>query len=196
MANKQKRADLWQIDLAGLMVCIAASALAYFVGLGPLLEQRANITTQRGQLLAEQRESIKIEAALTTLKKKAIAVRQELTEKDIELESTDRLNLRLAELARVLGASELQIDIVNTGSISNGHYCDLVPIHVSGQSSFRQCAAGFRRLYKTLRDVSIVEFNLEGVPEQSEMKSRFTLDMFWYAAPASKVMGTTRQTSG
>ncbi len=184
--TKPKPPETWQADMAGLLVCIAVSALAYFMGLEPLLEQRANRITQRRQLLAAQRESTTLGAALSTLKKKAIAVRQELTEKDIELESTDRLNRRLAELAAVLGESALQIDAVNTGSISKGHHCDLVPIHVSGQSSYRQCAAGFRRLYKTLRDVSIVGFNLEGIPEQSVLKGRFSLDLFWYAAPVAK----------
>ncbi len=79
----------------------------------PLLEQRANRITQSRQLLAEQRESTTLNAALSTLKKKAIAVREELTEKDIELESTDRLNRRLAELATVLGVCETTVWRIN-----------------------------------------------------------------------------------
>ena len=181
----------WQIDLVGLIVCVGASAAAYYLGLDPMLRQRSQMVTQRQELIEEKRHCVTLEAALTTLKKKAIGIRQELTEADMSLESKDRVNHRLAELSNLLGGGEMQIDAVRTGQISQGRYCDLVPIAISGQSSYLQSAAAFNELYRTLRDVSIVGFKLEGAPSSSDPTGTYTVDMFWYAAPDSDVTPET-----
>lgn len=181
--KKRIQQSPWQIDLAGLIVCAAVSAAAYFLGLDPLLQQRSRMTTQRDELAEEKRQCVTLDAALATLKKKAIGIRQELTESDVALEPKDRINHRLAELATKLGCGEMQIDAVRTGQVSKGRYCDLVPIRISGQSSYLESVAAFHELYRTLRDVSIVGFNLEGAPEMPTEPGRFRIDMFWYAAP-------------
>lgn len=177
----------WQVDLVGLIVCIGASTAAYYLGLDPMLQQRSRMATQRGELVEEKRQCVTLEAALTTLKKKAIGIRQELTEADMVLQSKDRVNHRLAELSNLLGGGEMQIDAVRTGQISQGRYCDLVPIAISGQSSYLQSAAAFNELYRTLKDISIVGFKLEGTPGSSDPAGSFAVDMFWYAAPDSDV---------
>ena len=189
--KKRNIQNLWQIDLAGLIVCIGVSVAAYFLGLDPLLQQRSRMTAQRGELVEEKRQCVMLEAALTTLKKKAIGIRQELTEADVALESKDRINHRLTELATVLGCGEMQIDAVHTGQISKGRYCDLVPIRISGQSSYLESAAAFHELYRTLRDVSIVGFKLEGASGSSGQARSFRIDMFWYAAPDPDVLPGT-----
>ena len=83
----------------------------------------------------------------------------------------------------MLGRGEMQIDAVHTGQISKGRYCDLVPISISGQGSYLQSVAAFHQLYRTLRDVSIVGFKLERTPDGPDQAGRFSVDMFWYAAP-------------
>jgi hypothetical protein len=189
--KKRNQQNIWQIDLAGLIVCVGVSVAAYFLGLDPLLQQRSRITAQRGELVEEKRQCVTLEAALTTLKKKAIGIRQELTEEDVALESKDRINHRLGELATVLGCGEMQIDAVHTGQISKGRYCDLVPIRISGQSHYLESAAAFHELYRALRDVSIVGFKLEGAPDSSGQARSFSIDMFWYAAPDPRVLPGT-----
>jgi len=189
--KKRIQQNLWQIDLAGLIVCAGVSVAAYFLGLDPLLQQRSRMTAQHRELVEEKRHRVTLEAALTTLKKKAIGIRQELTEADVALESKDRINHRLTELATVLGCGEMQIDTVHTGQISQGRYCDLVPIRISGQSSYLESAAAFHELYRTLRDVSIVGFKLEGAPDGSGQAHSLRIDTFWYAAPDSQVLPGT-----
>ena len=181
--KKRMQQNPWQVDMVGCAICIGVSVAAYFLGLNPMLQQRSRMATQHRELVEDKRQCVTLEAALTTLKKKAIAVRQELTEADVALESKDRVNHRLAELATMLGRGEMQIDAVHTGQISQGRYCDLVPISISGQGSYLQAVAAFHQLYRGLRDVSIVGFKLEDTSDGPDQVGRFSVDMFWYAAP-------------
>ena len=179
--NKKK--SLWHIDLTGLAVCVGVSCLAYTLSLGPLLKQKSALVAQREESVVQTRNSTVIKATLRTLKHRAIRIREELESTDRTLESADRINHHLARLTDVLTGCGLEIDTVAAGQIRRGPNCNFIPIAVVGSGSYLQCLSALHQLHQSIGDVSVVGFDLEGVPNQSEGSASFMLDMFWYTTP-------------
>ena len=57
-----KKRTLLQIDMAGLLICIAASLVTYFTQLKPLIEQSFFLASQRRDLAVQRQESSKLGA--------------------------------------------------------------------------------------------------------------------------------------
>ena len=184
MSNQDnKKKSLWHIDLAGFAVCVGVSCLAYALTLGPLLRQKSGLAVQREESVVQTRNSTVLKATLRTLKHRAIKIREELESTDRTLEAADRINHHLARLTEVLNSSGLQIDTVTAGRIRQGPNCSFIPIAVVGSGSYLQCLSALHQLRRRMGDVSVVGFDLEGVPNQSEGLANFMLDMFWYTTP-------------
>lgn len=184
MSNQDnKKMSLWHIDLTALAVCVAVSCVAYTLSLGPLLKQKSNLVTQRAESVVQRRNSTVLKATLRTLKHRAIKIREELESTDRTLESADRVNHHLARLTDLLSHCGLQINHVRAGQIQRGPNCSFIPIAVVGSGSYLECLSALHQLHRNIGDVSVVGFDLEGVPDKSEALGNFMLDMFWYTTP-------------
>jgi len=179
--NKKK--SLWHLDLAGLAVCVGVSCVAYSLSLGPLLKQKTSLVTQREESVAQTRNATVLKATLRTLKHRAIKIREELESTDRTLESADRINHHLARLTDLLTHCGLQINNVRAGQLQRGPNCSFIPIAVVGSGSYLECLSALHQLHRNIGDVSVVGFDLEGVPDKSEVLCNFMLDMFWYTTP-------------
>lgn len=182
-----KKMALWQIDAAGIVICIVASLMAYLVGVGQLVERRSLLAGQRQKLAIEREESAKLEASMSSLREHSLAVQEELAQSEIELESTDQINRRIAELTTLLGDCTLELDDVETGDIFTGPKCDLVPISMAGRGGYKQCVAFLHKLCQTFPDVSVTRFDLAGDPAQPKESGKFRFELLWHAAVKARM---------
>ena len=182
-----KKLALWQIDAAGIAVCIVVSLVAYSVGIRQLVEQRSLLAGQRQKLAVQREEYSKLEASMSSLREHLVVVQDELAQSEIELESTDQINQRIAELTTLLGDCTLEVDDVQTGKVFAGHKCDLVPISIAGRGGYKQCAAFLHGLCRTFPDISVTRFDLAGNPATPEQAGTFHLQLFWHTMPKARM---------
>jgi Tfp pilus assembly protein PilO len=182
-----KKLALWQIDAAGIVVCIVASLLAYLVGVRQLIEQRSLLAGQREKLAVQREKFSKLEASMLSLRQQSVILQEQLAQSEIELESADQINRRIAELTTLFGDCSLEVDDVQTGKIVTGPKSDLVPISIAGRGGYRQCAAFLHKLCRTFPDISVTRFDLTGNPARPRELGKFHLELLWHAAVKARM---------
>jgi Tfp pilus assembly protein PilO len=181
-----KKQALLQIDAAGIMVCVATSLVAYFAALQPLVRQRALLANQRQELATQSGQSSKLKESMLTLKNHLAAVREELAQSKIKLESADRINGRVADVMGFLNDYKLRVDDVQIGKTLADLRCELVPISITGSGGYKQCAAFLHQLHQTFPDISVARFELNGSPTKPEQPCKFDFELFWLAIPEAQ----------
>ena len=181
-----KKLALWQIDAAGIVVCIVAALVAYSVGIRPLIEQRSFLADQRKTLITKRKESSDIEASMLKLNKQLEFVREQLAQGEIKLESADQINRRIAELTALFSDCTLEVDDVQTGNIFTGPKCDLVPISIAARGGYKQCVAFLHNLHRTFADISVAGFELGGNPARPEQPATFRFQLLWHTVPKAR----------
>lgn len=181
------------VDAAGIGICVAVSLIAYSVGFAPLALKRSFIVAQSRELETKRKECSELGASAASLASHLAGIEEELARNEIKLQSADRINERVAELAALLGECELEVDDVRLGQLLTGIRCEASPIRVAGRGTYKRCVAFMHKLCKTFPDSSLVRFELRGNaagsqstdPEalRDQATSGFSFELLWYTAP-------------
>jgi len=190
-----KQGGLTRIDAAGIGICVLISLAWYVTTISPLLEQRSRAADLRRQIEEQQHKAGQLKAGMATAQRQWEVVRKELATNDVQLDSAAHINRRIAVLTEFFSNCDLHIDDVQTGRISGGLQCDLVPITVVGRGAYPQCIRFLHGLCSTFPDMSVMRIELRGTPAPVAQPEKFRFDMFWYAAPNSAVRSTASEST-
>ena len=178
----------WHVDVAGAVVCVLVTALAYGAVVAPLLRTQAVIAVGYQQLADQRKEATQLCNALLALRSRSNTLEDLSAQTRARLRLTDQMNGRVAELTGLLDQYALEVDTLKAGTSITGSFCDLVPIRISGRGGYRECRTFLHELHQTMPDLRAVGFDLKADPAKPEAGGQFRLDLFWYAAkrpPAS-----------
>jgi Tfp pilus assembly protein PilO len=185
VSNRSKlKLTVRQIDIAGIVVCLLLTALAYVLVLRPVARDRATLAALRGDIGSTERAKASIETSQLRLESDLAAVRGEVEASPVKLAPATKLNLRLARIERSAQESGLLIDETRSSAVVMGERYDTVPIEVSGRGSYPDCARFLHRLQRDLPDVEVLGFELSASPDEARARPTFRFDLAWYAAPA------------
>jgi Tfp pilus assembly protein PilO len=176
-----------RIDAAGIGVCAVMSLLWYGITISPLLEQRSRTADLRHQIRDQQQKAEQLKVAVASVQQQLETVRGELSAGNIQLDSAAHINRRIAELTDFFTDCMLHIDDVQTGRISSGLQCDLVPITIVGRGAYPQCVRFLHGLCSRFPDMSVMRIEFRGTPARTTQAEQFRFEMFWYTAPNSAV---------
>jgi len=182
-----KKRALLQTDAIGAAICLLASFVVYFAALKPLFEQRFFLAKRHKKLAIQREESLSLGASMRTLDNQLVVVQEKLAKNEIKLESSDRINQRIAELTALFNDCALEVDDIQTGKISIGPKCDLVPISIAGRGGYKQCVAFFHMLHQTFADISVAKFELAGGPAKPGRPGTFSFQLFWHTASTARI---------
>jgi hypothetical protein len=184
-----------RIDAAGIGACAAISLLWYLITISPLLEQRSRTADLRHQIREQQEKAEQLRTAMASAQRQWEAVREELAASEVQLDSAAHINRRIAALTEFFTDCTLHIDDVQTGRISSGPQCDLVPITIVGRGPYSQCVRFLHGLCSTFPDMSVMRIEFRGAPAPAAQPEHFRFEMFWYAAPNSAVQSVASDTT-
>lgn len=171
------------VDLAGLGVCLLITVSAFLVGFRPILNQRAEIAEQQGELLDQREEADRLIVSLTQMRQRFRETQLQVEANAIRLESTDFLNRRLAEITVLATRSGLEIDEIKPGQgLPSEHYVR-VPIHLTGRGRYPSSSAFLHGLHDQLPDISVRSLKLSSPSPARHAEPEFTFELLWYAAP-------------
>ncbi len=185
MTAAQRRGGLrgWQVHSIGAGGFAVLSVIAALAVVNPVLTARAERASLRSELERRQLQLADLEQARRDVQGRLDATRQELGDGRLQLESSGRLNRRMARLVELAATSGLDIHEMRPGTPVTGDRYDTVPIMLSGQGSYPQCAGFLHLVHETLPDTGVTDLDLSGNPTHPELGARFRFDVVWYAAP-------------
>ena len=177
----KNRTAMW-IDAAGILCCLALTALGYYLGISPLLTQRERAESERQQLVAKQSQSSKVKALINELNTELATVREKLASTNVQLLRAEMVNSRVAELASLFTEHSLAVDDVKIGTGNRLAYCETVPIQISGRGGYAQCTLLLHNLCDKFPDVHVAGVDLTGSQAGQQKEQTFRLDLVWYAS--------------
>ena len=180
----------WRVDGVGAGVCLGMCAVAYFMGIRPLLEQHARFAGQKSQLVAERENAAKSTANLLQVKKEQTEVHNWLATHPLQLQTAQHANQRLAALTSLANKAGAQLDEVQPGVVTTGARYDTFAIRLSGLGTYGACASMIHRMRTTFSDMRIASMDLIGKPTEAGSPAKFRLELLWYTIPATRVLTT------
>ena len=181
---------LWRLDAAGAVLALALGASFYFLGVEPLRRTRSANETARQALAAAQSSADRSRAELRDLEGQVAEARRAMAAAPLRLESTARMNTRMAEFNALASTRGLVVDEVRPGSPSAGPWFTEVPIRIAGSGPYASCLFFLNALASQFPDTGVAAIELRGDPTTDDTPAIFTFDLVWYAAPTASADAT------
>ena len=179
-----KRCGLLRVDAVGIGACLLLSLMGYVTLVNPVLQKQAASEGRQQEMETRQKKAAELEAAVATAQERLATARQQLAASAVQLESATHINRRIAGVTEFFSSCALHVDDVQTGRVSAGLQCDLVPITILGRGGHQECAKLLHGLCSKYPDMSVMRIELSGNPAQSADSGKFRFELFWYAAPS------------
>jgi Tfp pilus assembly protein PilO len=175
------------IDAAGVVVIGACAALAYALGVHPVIDARRVAERENARLQAEIARADNAELALRSARNRDAALNARLAEA-VRLQPAAVLNDRIARISSLAGSHRLGIErlVPAPARTGRGTTWTEVPMALGGSGSFADCLAFLSDLHDTYPDVGIYGFRITGAGAASggQTPVQFTFDLVWYADSA------------
>lgn len=176
---------IWQTSLAGMGAVVALSTLFWFVGLSPLIRQRAELVNQQQQLNQKRRTAGNVHAEVQDLRHNLEELELQLQHQSVRLQSVTNLNHQLDALTTLISGSGLQIDRIQPGQGSRSERYRSLDIHVEGSGPYPECARFFSGLHESFPDTRVASFELfQDGARQGDVRFRFRL--VWHTLPSDQ----------
>ncbi|OPX21901.1 MAG: hypothetical protein B1H04_05835 [Planctomycetales bacterium 4484_123] len=173
-----------RIDLTGVAACVVFTLLTYFLGLKPILADRARAVAARAALEAQQAKAVKLEASVLAVRARLVEVQQALTKTAVHLHPARRVNQRIAQVAELAAKSGLKVNDIRLGpSAATPRYVG-IPILLAGTGTFQSCTRFLHQLNRALPDTGVTVLELQGNPKDEFQVAQFHFQLLWYAAPS------------
>jgi|ERR1044071_3038861 Tfp pilus assembly protein PilO len=173
----------WQIDAAGVALCLGLAGVWYLAGVQPLSAARASREVLQGELNERELRAGELDDECLHKKGQAENLRQQIESGKVVLAPVDKLNGHIAELNGLAAGHNLRIDIVKPSQPVVLPRYTTVPIRISGSGSFADAARFLHALHEGHRDTGLVGMELHAEPEAPDKEPYFAFNLVWYAEP-------------
>ncbi len=188
MKSLMKKLAPWQIDAAGVGICVLLTLLLIFGGIQPLLSSRANFESQRQLLDQRSSHAMKLDLAKAQITNSLNLVRNTLEASPLRLSPATDVNLRLSQISSRATRSGLDINEIRPGLSAASSRYETIPVLLAGSGSFSRCTQFLRSLHEEFPDTAVRSLELIAGPIEPGRPSNatFSFDLRWHAAPGSQ----------
>lgn len=186
------RSRLLTIDASGICVLGVMLALAYYFGLSPVLNARAEVQQHRLLLETEARNAADVEGRIVREQKKLAEWQAKLDATKIQLDPVSELNRRLQRISALWAEHGLEVRQIEPGTPQpdpdSGRFLT-VPIRLTGVGSYTGLSGFLHELLVSVYpDVEVRTMTVASSPDstgKTENGATFAIELRWYAAPAA-----------
>ena len=175
----------WPVDAWGAAAVLALTLLAYFVGLAPMQQRRAEVQQRRRDLAQKSAQSSELAGRARLLGVRVANVRRELEQNGLRLQPLNGLNQRLAEVTAAAAECGLDVGDIRPGPSISGARHTLVPIDLAGSGNYRNCVEFLHRFHGRFADSGVASFALTRNPADPKAPTTFHFNLIWYVQPLS-----------
>ncbi len=178
------KTNQWQINGAGIGVCLVVTALVYWIGIHPQFARQVEAEQARRSLQNKEADATQLVNQLTGLKRDLATVEGQLHASPLRLLPTSAINKRIAALAALAEQHHLKINQVQPGTPEPGKHYSTVPIRLSGSGRFTHVVAFMHQLHVEFKDVGVASWSVSGDPADDDDEAEFAFSLAWFASPA------------
>jgi hypothetical protein len=173
------------IDACGAGVIAACVALAYALGVHPVMDARKVAEREQARLGEAIARADQAELSVHTARRRVESLEARLAEA-VRLQPAGALNERLSRLSAMADGYRLGIDRLAPAAARSGATWVEVPLSMGGTGGFADCLAFLSDLHESHPDVKVSGFRLSGGagPDGRALPVQFGIDLVWYAEPA------------
>lgn len=173
----------WRIDAGGVVGCALVTAACYYALIQPAIQSRETYDALRPEVASRSQALRDARETASNLQAELDRITTELAQVPLKLESSSRVNSRLAGLAELASDHELELHQLLPDAMRSGDRYDVVPIFLSGNGDYTQITGFMKRVNEQFADVAVIGFDLQsqGKPDQP---AKFDIGLAWYTLPA------------
>lgn len=184
-----------RIDMAGVGVCVLAAGLAYGTIVRPILNAKIDERMMAMSLASDTAEIERTRASIAESERQADDVRRRIEQADVQLHSTDQLNIRLGELSELARQSGLTVQTMRPKPVVVGPRFTVTPIELKGTGGYRAVDALISAMHRSMRDLRVVGLEIEAqrtpavagsisTAENESTAGAFSIEVSWYSDSA------------
>ena len=178
-------ASLHAIHLYGVVALVLIGLLAYYAAFRPLIQRHAFVSDEHSLINSTRAKLGQQQLKIAVQRELLAACRQSYQSHVIRLESSRKLNDRLASVSEVASRNDALIDDLQPDKSAAGVQFDSQPIHMTGSATLPAFARLLHQLRSEQADVGITTFDLTNT-SRDEAAAKFTLNLVWYTEAAVK----------
>ncbi len=182
-SNIHTHARWWKIDLCGLAICAAMTALGFYTLIRPSIDSRQAYMELHPQVTELSNQVQSERASLVALQESMESTKLELQGLSLRLESSSQVNKRLSSLAELASTIGLEVHQILPDTIRSGERYDIVPIALSGAGDYKKVTQFMQEVHDNFADIAVIEFDLSAKVSQGNSAS-FDIGLAWYTLPA------------
>lgn len=173
----------WRIDAVGLLALSLVTALCYAGLIYPTIDNRRAYEELQPQVTDRTQQVHDAQSSFESLKAELERTQVLLESLPLRLESSSRVNSRLAGIADLASEIGLEVHQLLPDSASSGQRYDVVPIILTGSGDYAQVTQFMRRVHDSFADIAVVGFALSSVNPSAQV-AQFDIGLAWYTLPA------------
>ncbi len=172
-----------QMDMIGLVTCLAVTGLVVYFGLMPAYRAREAMITEKELLQNKKKLAMDSALRLSQLKQEYSSVEREVSSHPLQLKPLNYLNQRISDITRLAVSDGLEMDQIEPGTSRRDDFYITVPLRMAGRGEFEEAVAFLHRLHESVPDMAVGKVSLTARPGASKAVADFHLDLVWHAAP-------------
>jgi Tfp pilus assembly protein PilO len=180
-------AQPWQVHAAGAALVVALAGGAYLLQIAPALSRHEQAAAHASDLSTEQSKQRDLQRTLAMLQDKLQQAKREAADAELKLEPAAALNARLARLTELAAGNRLRVDSVQSGATTHQPRYSAIGIRISGQGTYRSCAALLKQIQNEMPDVAVVSLEMGSAAVTTDAAATFAFDLLWYTRPPEQI---------
>lgn len=191
MSKRFALPDARIIDAVGVGTVLACAALAYGLGVHPVIDARKVVEREMARLQSELTRADTAELSLGSARRRLAALDERLSD-SVRLRPAATLNDRVSRLSMLAGEYGLGIEKLTPGTAAPGEkgrggtWVE-VPMAFGGTGTFADCLLFLSDLHYRHPDMKITGMRMGGAgagDSAGPTPVEFGFDLVWFAAPA------------
>jgi len=181
--TKAATSPVWKIYACGAVACAVLSAATYAFGVRPAVTRYNEALDRQAELKAAKQKAANLLGTLNNSRTQLTAINESLNSQTLRLEPASTINQRLSRLTALANASDLKIDEMRPGTVTEGAEFKTVPILIAGSGTYTSCARFLRELRKKFPDTAIRSFETTSNSSSPDLPAAtFQFDLVWHTA--------------
>ncbi len=174
------------VHVVGGTCLLAVLAAAWLFGIGPAIESRTTARAQDAAIFIQQKQADELRNRVVQLERRLGQVQHEEWASPLRLEPVARINQRLSEVSELAAACGLELSVVKPGEPVAGSRFEVVPLHLAGSGTFKECAAFLHGAHEAFADMGVAMVDVERRMNSVDGDADFKFTLLWYAAPGAR----------
>lgn len=175
--------DRWVVDATGGAALIALTALALWLVLGPILDQRDAIAVRLDQLDQQHALVNQKQRELADYREFAERLRLAHDQQAVQLQPAEGINRHVARLTHLVNGRGLEVHQVQPGKPAVNDRYRVVPIVIAGRGEYPDCAELLNELQDAFPDTGVRQWELLNTLNDRTVAPSYRLELAWYTQP-------------